>query len=434
MSRKWRRHITPGCSEAQTTAIESTFFIVRYNGPISFVLSDRNKELKTSLGNIHYCSCSTFSHNVDELCEHICWLLLKKFRIPKSNPLSWQLGMSDIEIRELLKNSMNSKLFSRKKMELQLPQLHRKVIERKTIEKDDCCPICMDEFQNSTKAMVYCRYGCGKNMHYHCLTVWAQHQTTDDQSFTCPYCRQTFESLSDAKKYQIHPRNSSDQTEVTNGNAHKGFKCRRCNQNPIIGDCYRCSVCTNRYYDLCSKCYMGNAHKLHSFHYRETCYSQWLPAKNRETDVVPTPQENEETVTTDKKQLKLMENDVIGLVGKQLGGNSMLISRKVSCKICKDPYAENDYTYRLPLCGHIFHLNCIKWHLTKDRATCPLCNLGVSSKTLNRRRLLMRKNFSISSEGELLGKKMPPINLKENFEGITPNFFLQGQSLTQNKK
>ncbi len=37
------------------------------------------------LGDPHRCTCTTFMKEKD-LCKHICWILLKKFRVPRSNP------------------------------------------------------------------------------------------------------------------------------------------------------------------------------------------------------------------------------------------------------------------------------------------------------------------------------------------------------------
>jgi E3 ubiquitin-protein ligase ZSWIM2 len=37
------------------------------------------------LGDPHSCTCSTFLKDRD-LCKHICWLILKKFRVPQNNP------------------------------------------------------------------------------------------------------------------------------------------------------------------------------------------------------------------------------------------------------------------------------------------------------------------------------------------------------------
>lgn len=37
------------------------------------------------LGDPHSCTCTSFMKDRD-LCKHICWLILKKFRVPQNNP------------------------------------------------------------------------------------------------------------------------------------------------------------------------------------------------------------------------------------------------------------------------------------------------------------------------------------------------------------
>ena len=41
--------------------------------------------LKVFLGDHHQCTCPVFRKEKD-LCKHICWVILKKFRIPRNNP------------------------------------------------------------------------------------------------------------------------------------------------------------------------------------------------------------------------------------------------------------------------------------------------------------------------------------------------------------
>lgn len=67
------------------------------------------------IGERHTCTCKSYVRDRD-LCKHICWILLKKFRLNKHDPstvlsflfiylVSWQLGMSEREISILLDKS-----------------------------------------------------------------------------------------------------------------------------------------------------------------------------------------------------------------------------------------------------------------------------------------------------------------------------------------
>lgn len=70
-----------------------TMFLVRRPGPLSLVLqgSANSKPIKVRLSGVqHWCSCKTFTFE-KELCVHLCWGLLRLFRILPSNPLSFQV-------------------------------------------------------------------------------------------------------------------------------------------------------------------------------------------------------------------------------------------------------------------------------------------------------------------------------------------------------
>jgi len=46
------------------------------------------------------------------------------------------------------------------------------------------------------------------------------------------------------------------------------------------------------------------------------------------------------------------------------------------CSICIDNFSEDQEVIKLP-CNHLFHLNCIKSHLTSYNNKCPLCRGNV---------------------------------------------------------
>jgi hypothetical protein len=76
-----------------------TMFLVRRPGPLSLVLqgSANSKPIKVRLSGVHWCSCKTFTFE-KELCVHLCWGLLRLFRILPSNPLSFQVYIFDCKI------------------------------------------------------------------------------------------------------------------------------------------------------------------------------------------------------------------------------------------------------------------------------------------------------------------------------------------------
>ena len=52
---------------------------------------------------------------------------------------------------------------------------------------------CMYDF---LLVIIYCRYGCGNNVHVKCMKVWAEHQrSTGENIIKCPLCRVDFGSF-----------------------------------------------------------------------------------------------------------------------------------------------------------------------------------------------------------------------------------------------
>lgn len=97
----YRVECTKKCLQAQNDALNSTFFILRQTGPTAFVIKGDNEQIykvytyelkfnkyicvhQVFLGNPHKCTCLSFQRD-HELCKHICWLLLKRFRVPRTN-------------------------------------------------------------------------------------------------------------------------------------------------------------------------------------------------------------------------------------------------------------------------------------------------------------------------------------------------------------
>jgi len=100
----YRREISDACNWHQDEALNSTIFILHQTGPTGFLLKEEgeHKNFKVFLGDVHACTCPVFKKEKD-LCKHICWLLLKKFRVLRSDPLSWQLGLNEREINGIIR-------------------------------------------------------------------------------------------------------------------------------------------------------------------------------------------------------------------------------------------------------------------------------------------------------------------------------------------
>jgi hypothetical protein len=96
--------------------------------------------------------------------------------------LEYQLAFCSFELREIFENA---------------PPMPAQQVEssdhgnRKSADGE--CPICCDELvsKGTKEELVYCKSGCGNNLHKSCFKQWAA--TKRGQSVTCPYCRQIWE-------------------------------------------------------------------------------------------------------------------------------------------------------------------------------------------------------------------------------------------------
>lgn len=119
------------------------------------------------LGNPHNCTCSVFKKEKD-LCKHICWILLKKFRVDRSDSLSWQLGLNEREINQIIrgdtaqeqKNRLSRTTAVAKKQLNQTGATSATAngeVEQKAITESDVCPICQDELLVKKLPVTHCR-------------------------------------------------------------------------------------------------------------------------------------------------------------------------------------------------------------------------------------------------------------------------------------
>lgn len=154
------------------------------------------------IGDPHSCTCSEFRKDHD-LCKHICWLLLKKFKVLREDPISWQLGLVEREINSLLKSEETRRIQrydwlptycydviviilaldqhdfaqtyegvvicgkiyrNRPETARALPTNSaaqtsdgRPALEQREISADDTCPICMEELLAKKEPVTYCK-------------------------------------------------------------------------------------------------------------------------------------------------------------------------------------------------------------------------------------------------------------------------------------
>jgi E3 ubiquitin-protein ligase ZSWIM2 len=104
-----------------------------------------------------------------DLCKHICWVILKKFRVDRSDPLSWQLGLNEREITQMIRGDTAQEAKSRMKNAVKKPNAAPNggamscasggpnEMNQKEITPSDICPICQDELLAKKLPVTYCR-------------------------------------------------------------------------------------------------------------------------------------------------------------------------------------------------------------------------------------------------------------------------------------
>lgn len=207
---------------------------------------------------------------------------MKKFRVPRENPVIWQLGLIEREINEILLGHLRKQ--SPVHSSSQQKQLSSKETVQRDIGLDDVCPICQDELLNSTsqKALTFCKYSCGKSVHLKCMKIWAEHQkSTGESIIRCPLCRENFGPITEM------PLKSPRRVRAEKAFLHLGMACMHCHVCPIAGKCYRCCQCASYY--LCHACFSSNqVHLLHLFEVRQHCNQPWREAERpREATTIP---------------------------------------------------------------------------------------------------------------------------------------------------
>jgi len=378
-------------------ALRHSFSILRELGPTSFTIKDAasvreqqaeggggssaKRVFKVTLGATHSCTCIPFRHE-KALCKHICWMLLKKFRIPQQHPFAYQAGLVPREIDELLAGTHQKKEIQ------QSDQAARETIDvsgseirhHRQLESDDVCPICQEELLAVKLPVTWCR-ACSNAAHIRCMKIWAEHQDNmnrgDTQSIQCPYCRQEF-----APKEQLRREFSNTwESKKSREAVHSGVACAECSVTPIKGRLYVAHRADVR---LCGKCYRAGAKANFKFNFRERPGQSLKPAKR----TLPRHQmalelQGREINDGDYERLLDLDREpspdnpgvpdhILNLIPcHRVGANRRLLREGIQCRLCLQAYAPEQYVKKLAKCNHYFHRDCIDTWLQNHRE-CPV--------------------------------------------------------------
>lgn len=256
---------------------------------------------KIYIGKEQQCSCGG-GKALGKLCLHIMFIMLKVLKLKSTDPLSWQLELSDMNINQILTtksrkekskektthafmkrghgmamwNSRNSKSNDnidtaqdqRRNDSSSLsdssssPQDHtqqNQYHKRKPLSQDTICSICQDEM-SPTQNLWYCMQGCGSNFHTLCFQMYASYHRNENllqrnnsavrrrrasaNALSCPLCRADWKENPPPVSKILLSGNANDdgkKDEITCSFSSR-VNCQRCKVS-IRSIFYRCVSC-----------------------------------------------------------------------------------------------------------------------------------------------------------------------------------------------
>ncbi|XP_060774083.1 E3 ubiquitin-protein ligase ZSWIM2 [Neoarius graeffei] len=368
--RVWRKAASGAVTGHQEESLSTTMFLLKELGPTGFLLKeDREpRNYKVFLGDPHTCTCGTFQKEKD-LCKHICWILMRKFRLPRDHEYCFQTGLVERQILEVLQHPSKKDSVPSAPEKLCSHEEDDGFIKQKDIREDDICPICQEELLRKKLPVAYCRFGCGNNIHISCMKVWVDHQSRSetDSMVKCPLCRETFSTLKMLLEMVGNAGQLHTPSERARLEKHLGIPCNNCRICPVIGKCFKCTVCS--YYHLCEDCFKRSSHPQHSFAVRMKRNQSWQLMT-----------ESKKSVTDNQEMYANVEPGVVSDVVPehvfrlfpviQIHQSSRLLALGIQCLLCLQSFHVGQQVKTLP-CRHKFHSGCIKTWL-RQSVCCPV--------------------------------------------------------------
>ncbi|XP_029461828.1 E3 ubiquitin-protein ligase ZSWIM2 [Rhinatrema bivittatum] len=374
-STAWRRAINEVVSWHQDQAMNTTIYILREFGPTGFLLKEEEelKHFKVFLGDPHSCSCSTFAKEKD-LCKHICWVLLKKFKLRRDHDYAFQLGLVEREINEVLQG-LHRVQTARPAAPTNANKTQQKeegCIKQKDLDWEDVCPICQEGLLKKKLPVTYCRFGCGNNVHIACMKIWADHQTKSeyDSMVKCPLCREEFLPF----KLLVEEFKNSNKlvtaAEKERLDRHLGIPCNNCRALPIEGKCYKCAECRN--FHLCHECFQSTCHAPHPFVTRQKRNQRWKPVEEfSEMFAGFREGTKEELLNLEKRSFSVPKHILKSFPVILVRQRSALLNPGQQCRLCLKAFSLGQHARHLP-CNHKFHRDCIDNWLLHNDYSCPV--------------------------------------------------------------
>ncbi|XP_035248572.1 E3 ubiquitin-protein ligase ZSWIM2 isoform X1 [Anguilla anguilla] len=416
----WRHTVSDVVHLHQDQALSTTIFILKEFGPTGFLLKEEgeSKKFKVCLGNPHTCSCLTYVKERD-LCKHICWVLIRKFRLPRDHEYCLQLGLVDRQISEMLQGVHSPR--SPHLEDPPTPVLTEEdgCVKQKEVEAEDVCPICQEDLMGKRLPVTYCRYGCGNNVHISCMKVWADHQARSDPDIMvkCPLCREAFEPMKVLLDQVKNAASLLTTAERERQDKHLGVLCNGCKACPVTGKCFKCVVCS--YYHLCEACFQDHCHPQHPFAFRAKRSQRWVSLRHSARQKSGDLQEWDPQSTEDQDSVvrseRVPEQIVKSLLPVEVRQGSKLLKPGQQCRLCLKSFCLGQQVKHLP-CHHKFHADCADAWLLQSNS-CPLD------------RQVIYNPLTWQRSGKQLAPKCGPGSSARSQQKLMDQLFIPGQGL-----
>ena len=149
-----------------------------------------------SISESSKCSCPDFL-KIEKGCKHVFFILLKVMQLPTHDRITFSkdeldsmfLNIPPITSSLILNDSLR-KIYKERIFGI---NANENLVEKKSI--DDICPICLDPLESSS-ALEFCKFGCGKQIHSICFKMWAKKNQA-----ICVFCRKKWEVVSSDPEY-----------------------------------------------------------------------------------------------------------------------------------------------------------------------------------------------------------------------------------------
>jgi hypothetical protein len=179
-ARRYRPKAPQSYQEIKERALTQRFYVINRKRCSTDEVPEEQVTLAGTTGNVYeqqigkIPSCSCPHAQKGNQCKHLIYLMLRVYKVREE--IGYQLALLSSELREIFKDAP-------------IPSATPTTADssdprRKPIEGD--CPICYSELETESEKIVYCKEGCGNNIHRDCMNNWAQ---AKGGKATCPYCR-----------------------------------------------------------------------------------------------------------------------------------------------------------------------------------------------------------------------------------------------------